>query len=174
MPVQKNDRMTRITCLFTCLFLLAGCSHKTIPSAGKLPVKPLPPPQAGTPEKKIAAPAITAPPTVAATIPAPKTAKKFQQPLVVIDDRGEIITPASGLPEAIAAKVNYRSIARAYTPDQRKNLIFRFKMVPPRVLYIPPELASHSTRGTYCVFRKKFWYWQKEDGLFYIDETYYQ
>jgi hypothetical protein len=166
--------MTRIAWLLSCLLMLAACSHKLTPASNKLPVKPMPVPETGMPGNKVTTPTITAPPAVKAEIPEPKSEKKFQQPLVVIDDRGEIITPASGLPEDIAAKVNYRSIARAYTPDQRKNLIFRFKMVPPRVLYIPQHLASHSTRGTYCVFRKKFWYWQKEDGLFYIDETYYQ
>lgn len=167
--------MTRFAWLLSCMLLLAACSRKTTPAASRLPVKPLPVPGNNiAAHKKITAPPITAPSAVTADIPEPKSEKKFQQPLVVIDDRGEIITPASGLPEDIAAKVNYRSIARAYTPDQRKNLIFRFKMVPPRVLYIPQHLASHSTRGTYCIFRKKFWYWQKEDGLFYIDETYYQ
>ncbi len=94
--------------------------------------------------------------------------------MVVIDEKGSIITSRDNLPDEIAAKVNYKQIARSFTPAQRTNLIYRFKMVPPRVLFVPKELAQHSTKGYYCIYKKKFWYWKKEDGLFYLDDTYYQ
>lgn len=94
--------------------------------------------------------------------------------MIVIDEGGHVITTKDKLPDEIAAKVDYRKITRAFTPDQRQNLIYRFKMVPPRVIFVPDNLSRTSAKGTYCVFKKKFWYWKKEDGLFHLDETYYQ
>ena len=93
---------------------------------------------------------------------------------ILVDETGKIITSRSKLPAEIASKVDYKKITRSFTPDQRQNLIYRFKMVPPRVLFVPEKLASKSAKGTYCIYKKKFWYWKKEDGLFYLDETYYQ
>ena len=94
--------------------------------------------------------------------------------MIVIDEKGQIITSRDNLPDNIASKVDYKKITRSFTPAQRQNLIYRFKMVPPRVLFVPDKLVSKTARGYYCVYKKKFWYWKKEDGLFYLDETYYQ
>ncbi len=94
-------------------------------------------------------------------------------PMIVIDGMGNVITPKEKLPEAIAAKADYRVLSRAFTPNQRTNLIYRYKIVPPRILFVPENYIKTTTRGKYVVYRKKFWYWQKEDGLFYLDETYY-
>ena len=93
--------------------------------------------------------------------------------MIVIDGMGNVITPKEKLPEAIAAKADYRVLSRAFTPNQRTNLIYRYKIVPPRILFVPESYIKTSARGKYIVYRKKFWYWQKEDGLFYLDETYY-
>lgn len=95
-------------------------------------------------------------------------------PLVVIDGMGNVITPKEKLPEDIAAKADYRILSRAFTPNQRTNLIYRYKIVPPRILFVPENYILTTARGKYVVYRKKFWYWQKEDGLFYLDETYYK
>lgn len=95
-------------------------------------------------------------------------------PMIVIDETGKIITSRDKLPPNIASKVDYSSISRGFTPAQRQNLIVRFKMVPPRVLFVPDHLASKSAKGSYVVYRKKFWFWKKADGLFHLDETYYQ
>jgi hypothetical protein len=95
-------------------------------------------------------------------------------PMVVIDGMGNIITPKEKLPEDIAAKADYRILSRAFTPNQRTNLIYRYKIVPPRILFVPESYTKTTSRGKYVVYRKKFWYWQKEDGLFYLDETYYK
>jgi hypothetical protein len=94
-------------------------------------------------------------------------------PMIVIDGMGNVITPKEKLPEEIAAKADYRVLSRAFTPNQRTNLIYRYKIVPPRILFVPENYIKTSARGKYVVYRKKFWYWQKEDGLFYLDETYY-
>lgn len=63
--------------------------------------------------------------------------------------------------------------ARAFTPSQRKNLINRFKSVPPRVLYVPPGFVKSTSRGDYYILKNKFWYWKKADGYFYLDENYF-
>ena len=111
----------------------------------------------------------------ALTAPAPPpVVKNFSAPMVVIDAGGKIITSRENLPEEIAGKVKYSDIARAYTPVQKNNLIVRFKMVPPRVLFVPKELTQKSAKGSYIIYKKKFWYWKKEDGLFHLDDTYYQ
>ncbi|GAC1440387.1 MAG: hypothetical protein NVSMB63_06730 [Sediminibacterium sp.] len=101
------------------------------------------------------------------------TTKSLAGPMIIVDGSGTVITPKDKLPPAIASKTNYASLARSYTPDQKKNLIFRFKMLPPKVLYVPEALTKKSAKGYYCIYRKKFWYWRKADGLFYLDETYY-
>ncbi|MFZ6025047.1 MAG: hypothetical protein ACOYVG_11420 [Bacteroidota bacterium] len=100
--------------------------------------------------------------------------KEALLPMVVIDGMGNIITPKEKLPEEIAAKADYRILSRAFTPNQRTNLIYRYKIVPPRILFVPDSYVKTTNRGKYVVYRKKFWYWQKEDGLFYLDETYYK
>lgn len=94
--------------------------------------------------------------------------------MIVIDEKGKVITTRDKLPPDFTGRVDYAKISRGFTPAQRQNLIYRFKMVPPRVLFVPDQLASRSAKGTYVVYRKKFWYWKKEDGLFHLDETYYQ
>ena len=132
--------------LCIALSVLASCSKKTHPANSNSSKTPLPPP-------------------VAIITPAP---------MIVIDEKGEIITSRDKLPAEIASKVDYKKITRSFTPAQRQNLIYRFKMVPPRVLFVPENLASKSARGTYVVYKKKFWYWRKDDGLFHLDETYYQ
>lgn len=108
------------------------------------------------------------------TAPASREVTPFSEPLTVIDASGNIITSRSKLPPEIGAKIDYRRIARSFTPGQQKNLIYRFQLLPPRVLYVPENLASTSVRGTYVIFKKKFWYWKQADGLFHLDKTYYQ
>lgn len=153
-----------------------SCSRKTIPPATTkaIPYKPFIKKQEPVePGKVILLP--EEPKKVTETpVPAPAKKMAFTQPMIVIDDRGEIVTPRDQLPADIAAKVDFKSITRAYTPDQRQNLIYRFKLIPPKVLFVPDELSTKSARGEYCIYKKKFYYWKKDDGLFYLDETYYR
>ena len=93
---------------------------------------------------------------------------------IVVDGMGNIRTPKNQLPTSVAQKANYITIARAFTPNQRKNLLYRFNTIPPRIIYVSPAYARQSLKGTYCIYKKKFWYWQHKDGLFYLDETYYR
>jgi hypothetical protein len=153
--------------LLTGMVLMTACSKRTrpttsVPVRSKTINRPAPAPPASSPEVYNAPPAITpAPPAVVLA------------PMIVIDEKGAVITPREKLPADIGPKVDYGKIGRGYTPAQRQNLIYRFKMVPPRVLFVPDQLASHNGRGSYVIYKKKFWYWKKADGLFHIDETYY-
>lgn len=157
----------------TALLVLASCSRKTTPSVSTPANKTEKAPQTNVnveKEKEIIIPE-TLPP---ATTTTPEPAATFSAPMIVIDEAGKVITPREKLPEDIAEKVDYRKITHSFTPEQRKNLIYRFKMVPPRVLFVPENLASKSARGTYVIYKKKFWYWRKDDALFHLDATYYQ
>jgi hypothetical protein len=155
-----------VVCFFT------ACSKKIHPSASYPAAKSTTPAKVNkeTPVKP-SQPLPIPDNSGAATIP---PLRLFTEPMIVIDEGGHVITTKDKLPDEIAAKVDYRKITRAFTPDQRQNLIYRFKMVPPRVIFVPDNLSRTSAKGTYCVFKKKFWYWKKEDGLFHLDETYYQ
>lgn len=158
--------------LAACTLLIMSCGRKTLP--------------AKTITTKTTTPVVKAPENKDFPVtPAPvkedkekadtkKETKEELLPMVVIDGMGNIITPKEKLPEDIAAKADYRILSRAFTPNQRTNLIYRHKIVPPRILFVPENYIKTTTRGKYVVYRKKFWYWQKEDGLFYLDETYYK
>ncbi len=109
------------------------------------------------------------------TIPAKTEAPVVKTtPLVVIDGVGRVITPKSGLPADEGIKADYTKLERSFTPEQKANLMARHKMIPPRVLYVPKEYSKTSLKGEYCIYKKKFWYWKKSDGLFYLDEVYYK
>ena len=94
--------------------------------------------------------------------------------MIIIDGYGKILTPQDQLPAEANIKSDYSKMARAFTPNQIANLKYRYQTVPPRVLYVPDMYTLKSLRGVYCVYKKKFWYWKNEDGLFYLDETYYK
>ena len=113
------------------------------------------------------------------TVPAkesipPVTAAPIHTPLIVVDGYGHILTPKNKLPEGENITAEYWKFAYPFSQNQIANLKFRFKTVPPKVLYIPKQYTLQSLRGTYCIYKKKFWYWKKNDGLFYLDETYYK
>lgn len=153
--------------LLAASLLLASCSKKTRPTVSTPPAK--------TQQVHPAIPNNPITDTPATTVPetAPPATAALA-PMIVIDEKGNVITSRDKLPADIAPKVNYEKITRGYTPAQRQNLIYRFKIVPPRVLYVPDQYSSKNAKGTYVVYKKKFWYWKKADGLFHLDETYYQ
>jgi hypothetical protein len=159
---------------FAAALLLASCSKKTHPAVSKPIKKPDTAVQEKNTRKEPEPTVPEVPPAGTPVTEIPAAAAVFTSPMIIIDEAGKIITPRDSLPVDIAQKVDYKKITRAFTPEQRKNLIYRFKMVPPRVLFVPDNLTSKSARGTYVVYKKKFWYWKKEDRLFHLDETYYQ
>lgn len=97
-------------------------------------------------------------------------------PVVVIDSHGVLqIDSSLNLPPDVSHNLDSLSQAvRAYTPNEAKNLAFRFKEIPPRILFVPDNLAKKGVKGYYYRYENKFWYWKKEDGFFYLDENYYK
>lgn len=106
-------------------------------------------------------------------VPETPPAKIIPAAMIVIDGYGRVLTPQAKLPNDPNIKPDYSKISRAFTPQQMANLKARFKTIPPRVLYVPEAYAKKSYKGTYCIYKKTFWYWKKEDGLFYLDESDY-
>lgn len=101
----------------------------------------------------------------AATKPAPET------PTVVVSGDGKLVN--SSVKTSAGSKVYPVTSARSFTPNQKKNLMYRFKAVPPKVLHVPEGLSKKNAKGTYYVYRNKFWYWKQADGYFYLDANYY-
>jgi len=162
--------MKNIPLLVICALFFAACHKKAVPTktTNVTVVHPtkketLPPPSKPVTESETKPDTSTVVPP-AAPVPAA---------MIVIDGYGKILTPQSKLPDQ-NIKPNYSQIARAFTPQEIANLKARHNTVPPKVLYVPDQYALKTPRGTYAVYKKKFWYWKKEDGLFYLDEIYYK
>lgn len=97
------------------------------------------------------------------------------EPVVVIDSRGNLLIDTLNLPPTVSHNLDsLNQTIRAFTPDQAKNLAYRFKQIPPRVLFVPDNLAKKGRKGFYYKYNDKFWYWKKADGYFYLDENYYK
>ncbi len=97
-----------------------------------------------------------------------------QSLIIIVDARGNFAVNENTLPTDASKDILDPSNARAYTPAQTKTLAYRFGKVPPRILYVPSSLAKKSAKGAYYVLDKKFWYWKKSNGYFYIDENYFK
>lgn len=101
----------------------------------------------------------------AATKPAEESAT------VVVSGDGKVVN--SSVKTSSGSKVYPVTSARSFTPNQKKNLMLRFKTVPPKVLHVPESLAQKNAKGSYYVYKNKFWYWKSSDGYYYLDENYY-
>jgi hypothetical protein len=149
-----------------CLIVMIGCRRKTVPAA----------PSANTNNttKNNTANATTAAPTsVSGTIDSVTSAPAtvYTKPFIIVDGKGNMLS-SRNLPPDAPKKLSVEE-ARAFTPAQTKNLAFRYKYIPPRILYVPSNIAKTSSRGTYYIYNKKFYYWKKPNGYFYLDENYY-
>lgn len=99
----------------------------------------------------------------------------LSEPMIVIDSRGKLMMDTVNLPPTVSHNLDSLNQAtRAFTPNEAKNLAFRFKQIPPRVLFVPDNLAKKGRKGYYYKYNNKFWYWKKADGYFYLDENYYK
>lgn len=98
----------------------------------------------------------------------------YSKPVIIVDARGDFAVTEATLPADAPKEILDPSNARAYTPAQTKTLAYRFGKVPPRILYVPSSLSKKSAKGTYYVLDKKFWYWKKSNGYFYIDDNYFK
>ncbi|MEP6465122.1 MAG: hypothetical protein ABJB05_02400 [Parafilimonas sp.] len=92
---------------------------------------------------------------------------------IIADGFGRLITPHESLPQNAGIEYNNLQLSKGFTTQQRANLQARYHTLPPRVLYVPQELSSSSLKGSYYVYKNKFWYWKKSDGLYYLDQKYY-
>jgi hypothetical protein len=162
--------MKNMPLLVICALCFAACHRKTVPTktTNAVVVHPTKKETLPPPSKKVAQPEIKPDTAVAAAPPV-----VLPSAMIVVDGYGKILTPQDKLPDQ-NIKPDYSQIARAFTPQEMANLKARYKMVPPKILYVPDQYAQKSYRGTYAVYKKKFWYWKKDDGLFYLDEIYYK
>src|SRR4051794_14643999 len=96
------------------------------------------------------------------------------RPIIIVDAHGNFAVTETDLPPDASKAILSNSNARAYTPTELKTLSVRYKQIPPRILYVPTALQKTNSRGTYYIFAKKYWYWQKANGYFYLDENYYK
>jgi hypothetical protein len=93
--------------------------------------------------------------------------------MVIADGYGKLVTPQQNLPADAPISYNSLELSKGFTTQQRANLQARYNTVLPRVLYVPQQYVLSSLKGNYYVYKKKFWYWKKADGLFYLDQKYY-
>lgn len=97
--------------------------------------------------------------------------KKEETATVVVTGDGKVVNPTVKTNEG--SKVYPITSARSFTPNQIKNLKLRFKTVPPKVLHVPENLSQKNAKGSYYVYKNKFWYWKASDGYYYLDANYY-
>ena len=88
--------------------------------------------------------------------------------IVVSDGFGKVNDPGDS-----SVQYNQLELSKGFTSQQKLNLKTRYNTVPPRVLYVNKQNQQASERGSYYILAKKFWYWKKNDGLFYLDQKYY-
>jgi len=100
---------------------------------------------------------------------ASKTAESA--PTVVVNGDGKVVN--STVKTTSGSKVYPVTSATSFMSNQKKNLVLRFKTVPPKVLHVPEGLSQKNSKGSYYVYKKKFWYWKASDGYYYLDENYY-
>jgi len=93
--------------------------------------------------------------------------------MVITDGYGRLLTPQQNLPQDAGIKYNNLQLSKGFTTQERANLQARYHTIPPRVLYVPQQYGLSSLKGNYYIYKKKFWYWKKADGLYYLDEKYY-
>ncbi|HEY2727274.1 MAG TPA: hypothetical protein VGI61_08885, partial [Parafilimonas sp.] len=93
--------------------------------------------------------------------------------IVITNGYGKIINAQDALPADANVEFNTFQLSKGFSAQELSNLKARYKTIPPRVLYVNPQNQQQSARGTFYVLGKKFWYWKKKDGLFYLDEKYY-
>lgn len=162
--------MKNIVSFVVLLFLVAGCHRKTIPPANTSISTNSSSSNSTTNTSGSTATTPVAPGTVVTNDGTVKPAKV----LVIVNAKGDFAITEKDLPVDASKDILNAANARAYTPEQTKNLAFRHNIVPPRILYVPETMRKTSGKGTYYVYNKKFWYWRKANGYFYLDENYYK
>jgi len=150
-----------------CICILISCSKKTVPSKANTVLESN---NNINSNKNIAVKTDT---VTVITMPADSVTVAASNIMVVADGYGKLITPQENLPGNINIQYNSLQLSKGFTVQQRANLQARYNIIPPRVLYVPDKLGSTSLKGSYYIYKKKFWYWKKADGLYYLDQKYY-
>lgn len=102
------------------------------------------------------------------------TASVYTKSFTVVDSHGRLLLDPANSPSDISPDWIALKNLRAFTPNQAQTMASRFNIVPPRVIYVPANLTKTGRKGVYYIYARKFWYWKKDDGLFYLDTNYYQ
>jgi len=172
------------TGLFWCLALvlfIVSCGRKTVPvETNANQSKVLPPSKTDTrvgKHQKDSVQAATKPMEAkgdTVSIPVTTEPNAYTKSFTVVDSHGRLLLDPDNMPTDIAPDWIALKNIRAFTPAQAQTMASRFNTVPPRVIYVPAHMAKSGRKGKYYIYSKKFWYWKKSDGLFYLDTNYYQ
>jgi len=156
---------------FLLLFVLinVGCHRKLNPAASTTTITP---PKTTTPSEPVK-PLLDSTEAEGGMV-TPSAPTVAAKPIIIVDAHGNFAVTENDLPPDASKSIMSNSNARAYTPAELKTLSVRYKQIPPRILYVPTALQKTNSRGTYYVFAKKYWYWQKANGYFYLHENYYK
>lgn len=160
--------LNRLFCVAALSILLAACSRKIRPTtstSSSAPATTRPAPPAAEPSPA---------PSAGFPVPGPAPLSVYKAQIIV-DGYGKMVASANNLPPEKADKLDeYALKARGFSPEALKNLKARYNAIPPKVIFVPDGAAKEGSKGRYYVLRKKFYYWQKPDGYFHLDEIYYQ
>lgn len=154
--------------------LLMACGRKAIPaasvpSAPETPVAEVPKTVTVPPVAPIAKTKDTA---IIKADTAAAPAMVYNKVMVAVDSKGIVRVGNNDLPGTFGT--DSLRVLRSFLPGQVKNLAARFNAIPPRALYVPDALSKKGRRGVYYIYNRKFWYWRKSDGYFYLDSNYYE
>ena len=163
-------RMKYLLIAFACICLLASCAKRTVPAKPNAYISPNN--NSSNNNSPVIVPGNNAG-NAEATIDSVSVAP-MALVMVVADGYGRLITSKERLPADAGIKYNALQLSKGFTAQERSNLQARYKTVPPRVLYVAEQYRKESFKGSYYIYRKKFWYWKKSDGLYYLDGKYYQ
>lgn len=101
------------------------------------------------------------------------TSSRFSKVTLAVDSRGELhVSESDNLPADVKSLQGLRGL-RSFTPAEYGRLKARFGSIPPRAIYVPEKYARKTSRGYYYILKKRFWYWKKDDGFYYLDQNYY-
>jgi hypothetical protein len=158
--------MKKLLVAACCISLFIGCSRKTVPSKPNYSLNN------GNNNKTVITDSSAVNNNSADSAKAASSFASYAV-MVIADGYGKLITPQDSLPQDASIKYNNLQLSKGFTAQQLANLQARYHTVPPRVLYVPQQNSSSSLKGNYYVYKKKFWYWKKSDGFYYLDQKYY-
>ncbi len=159
--------MKKLAFIIFSVFIFSACSRKTVPSKPNYSLNN------NNNSNNNAAAVITDSAQTTTNVSDSVAAVSATTVMVITDGYGRLLTPQQNLPQDAGVTYNSLQLSKGFTAQQRANLQARYNTVPPRVLYVPQQYSLSSLKGSYFIYKKKFWYWKKSDGLYYLDQKYY-